>query len=87
MIDGVIGTDIFARFAAVTLDYAHGRLLLYAPGTPVRTDVETRVPLSIAGEHFLITRGTIANSDGAALIDTGLLGGVLISRRVAATAG
>lgn len=75
VIDGVIGTDIFARFVAVTLDYAHGRLLLYAPGTPVRTDVETRVPLWIAGDHFLITRGTIANSDGAVLIDTGLLGG------------
>jgi hypothetical protein len=74
-IDGAIGTGVFERFAGFTLDYAHGRLVLYAPGTAVRVDAETRAPLWLVGDHFLVTRGTIANVEGPVLIDTGLAGG------------
>jgi hypothetical protein len=74
-IDGVIGTGVFERFAGFTLDYAHGRLILYAPGHVVRTDAETRTPFWLVGDHFLVTRGTIANIEGPVLIDTGLVGG------------
>lgn len=75
VIDGVIGTGIFERFAAFTLDYARGRLVLYAPGTPVEGPVETRVPLWLVGDHFLFTRGAIAGIEGLVLLDTGLIGG------------
>jgi hypothetical protein len=74
-VDGVIGTGVFEHLAAFTLDYARGRLILYAPGTPVSVDAETRVPLWLVGDHFLVTHGAIANIEGPVLIDTGLVGG------------
>jgi hypothetical protein len=74
-IDGVIGMGVLERFAGFTLDYTRGRLILFAPGANVRADAETRVPLWLVGDHFLVTRGTIANVEGAVLIDTGLVGG------------
>jgi hypothetical protein len=74
-IDGVIGTGVFERFAGFTLDYAHGRLVIFAPGSEVRADAETRVPLWLVGDHFLVTHGTIAGVEGPVLLDTGLVGG------------
>lgn len=75
VIDGAIGTGIFERFGAFTLDYAHGSLVLYAPGAPLAADAETTAPLWLIGDHFLATRGSIAGIEGAVILDTGLLGG------------
>jgi len=75
VIDGVIGTGIFERFAAFTLDYAQGRLVLYAPGMTVKGPVETIAPLWLVGDHFLFTRGAIAGLEGLVLLDSGLVGG------------
>jgi predicted aspartyl protease len=77
-IDGAIGTSVFERFSAVTIDYAAGSLVLYAPGATLPPDAGTPVPLWLVGDHFLITRGEIASQTGAIAIDTGLAGGGVV---------
>jgi predicted aspartyl protease len=82
-IDGVIGTVLFYHFL-ITLDYPARQLVLrqkteanqqaFAAYLRERTPVE--VPFWMAGDHFIVARGTVNQSRPMLFfVDTGLAGG------------
>ncbi len=78
--DGVIGTVFLYHFLS-TIDYKNGQLMLR---NKEKSNSETilqastsviKIPFSMAGDHFMFTRGTINNSDTMLFfVDTGLAG-------------
>ena len=75
---GVLGTTLLSRFR-FTLDYASGQLVLArrgsAPAAAAPGVTRTTVPIWLAGDHFILARGSIGSSGPVTwFIDTGLAG-------------
>jgi hypothetical protein len=84
----VIGTTIFSRFAATTLDYAGRALVLERTAAPRPAGAAT-APLWLAPDHFLFSWAGIGHAGpGLVLLDTGGAGlGVVLTGAQAAAAG
>jgi hypothetical protein len=87
-VPGVIGTTIFSRFAATTMDYA-GRALVLDRGAAARPAGAVTAPLWLAPDHFLFSWGTVGHAGpGLVLLDTGGVGlGLVLTGPQAAAAG
>ena len=79
-IDGAIGTVFLYHFLS-TIDYKNNQLILrnrlkFNSETIIQPGTSTKViPFTMAGDHFMFTRGTINNSDTMLFfVDTGLAG-------------
>ncbi len=76
-VDGILGTHVLSRFRA-TIDYPGGVLLLQRLGegeSPNIPDCAFEMPFWMAGDHFLLARGTVGDLEpGLFLVDTGLAG-------------
>ena len=73
---GILGTSLLARFRA-TLDYPGGALLLARRNSAAAatSDSATVIPFWMAGDHYMLARGTIGASPPLLFfIDTGLAG-------------
>jgi len=82
-IDGVVGTLLLNRFL-FTLDYPAGQLVLRRRTLEASREFEEKaraantvtVPLWLAGDHFMVSKGRINRSEPRMFfIDTGLAGG------------
>jgi hypothetical protein len=74
-VDGIVGTVFLYHFLA-TLDYRGGALRLAPRGSALATDSATVVPFWMAGNHYMVTRGSIGLSPPLLwFVDTGLAGG------------
>jgi hypothetical protein len=87
-VPGVIGTTIFSRFAAATMDYA-GRTLVLDRDRASRPAGAVTAPLWLAPDHFLFSWGGVGHAGpGLVLLDTGGIGlGVVLTSAQAAAAG
>ena len=87
-VPAVIGTTIFSRFAATTMDYAGRALVLDRDRVPRPAGAVT-VPLWLAPDHFLFSLGAIGHTGpDLVLLDTGGVGlGVVLTGPQAAAAG
>ncbi len=79
-IDGIIGTVFLSQFLS-TIDYKNGQLILRNKRTHSLGELAAKavnsslVPFSIAGDHYMLAKGSINNSDPLLFfIDTGLEG-------------
>jgi len=73
---GILGTSLLARFRS-TLDYPGGALLLARRNSPsvASSDSATVIPFWMAGDHYMLARGTLGSSGPLLFfIDTGLAG-------------
>ncbi len=81
-IDGILGTVLLYHFRS-TIDYAGGELVLESPGTgapgaePAAAALpgEVSLPFWMAGDHFIVTWGTVNGGPPLLMfVDTGLAG-------------
>ncbi len=80
---GILGTCLLDRFR-FGLDYRHGALLLARRGTPPDPPLGRRtvVPFRLAGDHFILARGSVGAGDTVTwMIDTGLAGAAFTAPR------
>jgi len=85
-IDGIIGLNLLRHFD-VQLDFGHGELRLYPPGSrPLGP--RSGFPCWLAGEHQLITWGRLRALELLWFLDSGMAGfSALLSRQTAQRAG
>jgi len=82
-IDGILGTVLLSRFR-FTLDYPGGQLILHnrstAPETLASGTAVTRIPIWMAGDHFIVAWGCVnAAPPMLFFVDTGLAGGGFVA--------
>ena len=75
-IDGVLGTVLLSRFR-FTLDYPGGQLVLHnRTQAPEAVPGAIRIPVWLAGDHFIVAWGRVNDAEPTLLfVDTGLAGG------------
>jgi predicted aspartyl protease len=73
-VDGVLGTAVLSRFHS-TIDYPAGRLVLRSHGSVAPEPVAHRVRFWLAGDHYILARGSLgAVPPLPFVVDTGLAG-------------
>jgi hypothetical protein len=87
-LNGIIGTVLLYHFIA-TIDYPGGKLILRKPSALqydkiAKEDGNIKVPFWMAGDHFMVSPGTVNKSNPMMLlVDTGLAGGAFTLSKAA----